>query len=251
MDRKVENINPYGSGGQKHDQVRRMFNNIAPAYDSMNTMMSFGLDRRWRDTLVDAVAGSESARILDIATGTGDIAIAMARAIPGASVTGIDLSEGMVALGRRKVADAGLDTRVTLTTGDALALPFDDDAFDAVTVAYGVRNFEHLDRGYAEMLRVLRPGGRLFVLELTTPQNILLRPGYAIYTRAVIPVLGRLMSGDYHAYSYLLRSIRAVPMRRAMCSVITGAGFADAAFSSLFPGVCALYTATKPVTSNN
>ena len=248
MSEKVESINPYGDGGDKHSQVRRMFNSIAPAYDNMNRMMTFGLDRGWRRKAVRTVADSHPARVLDIATGTGDLAIAMARATQadGTHITGIDLSEEMVDIGRNKVKAAALTERIDMTTGDALHLPYGDNTFDAVTVAYGVRNFEHIDRGYAEMMRVLRPGGMLCVLELTPPSSALVKPFYHMYTRWVIPLVGRLMSRDSRAYAYLPESIRAVPARQDMLRLMQGAGFTDTRYRSLTMGVCAIYTARKP-----
>ena len=246
MNSKVEEINPYSVGGHKHEQVREMFDNIAPAYDVMNRMMTLGIDRRWRRKAVKTVAATHPGAILDIATGTGDLAILLARAVPAATVTGVDLSEGMLEVGRRKAGKAGLGDRITFRSADALALPFPDNSFDAITVAYGVRNFEHLDRGYAEMLRVLRPGGLLCVLELSVPASPLVKPFYAAYTRGVIPLVGRLVSKDTAAYSYLPRSIRAVPARAQMTRLITDAGFADAAYHSQTLGVCTMYTARKP-----
>lgn len=244
----VEHINPYSSDDEaKHSQVRRMFDSIAPAYDTMNRLMSLGMDRGWRRKTVSCVAGDKPVDILDIATGTGDLAIALAKACPQARVTGLDLSEGMVSIGRRKVADARLDNRVSLQTGDALAMPFDDASFDVITVAFGVRNFEHLADGYTEMLRVLRPGGLLCVLELTPPASPLIKPLYSIYTRGVIPLLGRILSGDASAYTYLPRSIAAVPARADMSAIMARAGYVNAAFRSFFPGVCALYTARRLV----
>ena len=157
MEIKAEKITPYGSNDPKSRQVEAMFDNIAPAYDFMNRAMTFGVDRSWRRKVVRAIAADSPAALLDVATGTGDMALQLARAIPGCRITGVDLSEGMLSVGRRKIQEAGLANRITLTKGDCLALPFPDDTFDAVTVAFGVRNFEHLDRGYAEMARVLRP----------------------------------------------------------------------------------------------
>ena len=245
MSEKVESINPYSQNGPKGEAVRRMFNSIAPAYDLMNRLMSLGLDRVWRRRLVREVSAVGPVRILDVATGTGDVAIDMARAVPGAVITGIDLSEGMIDIGRKKIEAAGLARRISLQCGDALALPFDDAAFDVVTVAYGVRNFADLHAGYAEMARVLRPGGKLIVLELTTPRSWFMRPLYALYTRIAVPLVGLLISRDSDAYSYLPRSIRAVPAREAMTAIMDGPMLHNARYASLFPGVCAVYTATR------
>ncbi len=243
---KVEKITPYAGDDAKHNQVRRMFDSIAPAYDTMNRLMTLGIDRCWRRKTVAEAVGGHPSRILDIATGTGDLAIALARAAGDATVSGVDLSEGMIEVGRHKVAEAGLADRISLSVADALELPFDNDSFNVITVAFGVRNFEHLAEGYAEMLRVLRPGGRLCVLELTPPSSALVKPFYAAYTRGVIPLVGKLVSGDSDAYTYLPRSIAAVPARAAMTALITGAGFSNAAYRPFTFGVCTLYTATKP-----
>lgn len=244
---KVENIKPYATDGRsKGEEVADMFDNIAPAYDRMNRLMTFGLDRVWLKSFVSGIAAQAPAEILDIATGTADVAISMARRLPEARITGVDLSEGMVAIGRKKVAEKQLDSRIVLQVADALALPFDDASFDSVTVAYGVRNFEHLDRGYAEMLRVLRHGGKLHVLELSVPRSPIMRPFYGLYTRTIVPALGRMMSKDSRAYSYLPESIRAVPARDDMTALMAQAGFTDTRWRSMFPGTVVIYTATKP-----
>lgn len=246
MDVRAEHIKPYDEQRAKTVQVREMFDSIAPAYDWMNRAMTFGVDKMWRRCAVNIISKDNPKRIIDIATGTGDLAIAIARRIPSARITGLDLSEGMVAIGQRKVGEAGLSSRINLMTGDCLAMPFDDASADAITVAYGVRNFEHLDRGYAEMLRVLRPGGLLCVVELSTPVNPLVKPFYKFYTKAVIPVLGRMVSKDTRAYSYLPESIAAVPQGDDMLRLIRDAGFSDTAFRRLTFGVCTIYTARRP-----
>lgn len=246
-DAACEQVNPYGTADSRHkgEQVREMFDNIAPAYDFMNRAMTFGIDRSWRRLAVRRVAALDPSALLDVATGTADMAIALAEAAPRCEVTGIDLSEGMLAVGRRKVADAGLEGRVRLEAADCLALPFADASFDVVTVAYGVRNFENLEQGYREMHRVLRPGGTLIVLELSTPVNPLVRPFYHLYTRAVIPVVGRMVAGDSRAYSYLPESIAAVPQGDVMTALMLRAGFESARCERLTLGVCSLYTAVK------
>lgn len=246
MGEGAEKIMPYsGDGRDKGSQVREMFDNIAPAYDFMNRAMTFGIDRLWRAKAVGMIGKSRPGTILDVATGTADLAIQMARHILGAKVTGIDLSEGMVALGRKKVEKAGLVERISLTTGDCLALPFGDGEFDCVTVAYGVRNFERLLDGYREMLRVLRPGGLLCVIELSTPTSPMVKPLYNLYTRHIIPAVGRLVSDDTRAYTYLPESIAAVAQGEEMTSLITEAGFTDARFVPLTFGTCTIYTAKK------
>ncbi len=246
MEVKAEHIKPYDGERAKTEQVREMFDSIAPAYDWMNRAMTFGVDRNWRRLMVERIAALHPGHILDIATGTGDLAISLAKRIPAAKVQGIDLSEGMIAIGRRKVSEAGLADRVTLTCGDSLALPLPDASVDVVTVAFGVRNFEHLDRGYAEMFRVLRPGGRLYVLELSTPVNPIVKPFYRLYTRCLIPVVGRMVSKDNRAYSYLPESIAAVPQGNDMLRLISEAGFSAPSFRRMTFGVCTLYQAVRP-----
>lgn len=245
---EVEHITPYGVAGddrQKSEQVRQMFDSIAPAYDRMNRMMSLGLDRRWRKKCVRIVKNLDPADVLDLAAGTGDLTIAMAKAVPTAKVTGGDLSEGMIEVGLKKIERAGLADRTTLRVADALNLPFEDNTFDVVTIAFGVRNFQDLARGYSEMARVLRPGGTLVVLELTPPASFIVKPFYHIYTRGIIPVVGRMVSKDRRAYSYLPESIAAVPARDNMTRLMTQAGFADATWKGLSFGVATIYTARK------
>ena len=247
MAENPENVKPYDSKRPKHEQVEEMFDSIAPAYDFMNRAMTLGIDKLWRRKAVRMVAARSPRRLLDVATGTADLAISLARRIPGLEVTGIDLSEEMLAVGRRKVERAGLEGRVSLTKADCLALPFPDASFDCVTVAYGVRNFEHLDRGYAEMARVLRPGGLLCVVELSVPASRLVLPLYRFYTRAVIPAVGRLVSGDSSAYTYLPQSVAAMPQGERMLALMREAGLESPRLLPLTFGVCTIYTACRGV----
>ena len=241
---QVEKINPStGDSRHKSEQVREMFDAIAPAYDFMNRAMTFGIDRLWRRRAVRLMRDIPHGDVLDIATGTGDLAILMAERLDGSHVTGVDLSEGMIEIGRRKVAERGLDGRISLTTGDCLALPFPDNSFDCITCAYGVRNFENLAAGYKEMERVLRPGGLLVVLELSTPPSPVVKPFYSLYTRFLIPTVGRMVSKDTRAYSYLPESIAAVPQREEMCRVMRDAGLTNCRYIPLTFGTCTIYTA--------
>jgi demethylmenaquinone methyltransferase/2-methoxy-6-polyprenyl-1,4-benzoquinol methylase len=242
----VERITPYGDGsGDKTRQVREMFDSIAPAYDFMNRAMTMGIDRLWRHKAVRLLRDCQHDDILDIATGTGDLAIKLARELDPIAVTGVDLSEGMIEIGRAKVAKEGLQEVVTLGIGDCLLLPFTDASFDAVTCAYGVRNFADLLAGYREMHRVLRPGGRAVILELSTPTSPMVRPLYNFYTRHVIPTVGRLVSKDVRAYSYLPESIAAVPQGDAMTAIMLEAGFSQARAIPLTMGVCTIYEAVS------
>lgn len=249
---KVEDITPYGHDTCKHEQVQQMFDNIAVSYDRLNAMMTFGMHRRWLRSLVSEAAGTSPMHVLDIATGTGDVALALARRIPKAHIKGIDLSQGMLDVAAAKICREPSDIagRITLKCGDALALPYGDNTFDVVTVAYGVRNFDDLARGYSEMHRVLRPGGKLFVLELSTPPSALVRLPYKLYVRCAIPSMGRMVSKDSRAYSYLPESVAAVPARKDMCRLMEQAGMIEARWRGFFLGVCTLYSAIKPNRSN-
>lgn len=242
----AEEINPYDNNRGKTEQVREMFDNIAPAYDLMNRAMSLGLDRSWRRKAVKMVAATRPHAIVDIATGTGDFALSLARAIPDANVTGLDLSKGMVEIGRRKVAEANMTDRISMLVGDCLASPLPEACADAVTVAFGVRNFARLADGYRAMFRMLRPGGLLCVIELSTPTSPLVKPFYKLYTRGFIPLMGRLVSKDRRAYSYLPESIAAVQQGDAMLALMRGAGFEQTEFHRLTLGVCTIYTAIRP-----
>lgn len=245
MAQSPEQIKPYDNTRSKTAQVEQMFNSIAPAYDFMNRAMTLGIDRLWRRKAVGMVAATGPVHILDVATGTGDLAVELCRRIPAASVTGVDLSEEMLRIGREKMEKEGLTSRVILRKADCLDLPFPDGTFDAVTVAYGVRNFEHLDQGYAEMARVLKPGGMLCVIELAVPTSKLVRPFYNMYTRHIIPAVGRMVSSDSRAYTYLPESIAAMPQGPRMLALMEGAGLTQAHLTPLTFGVCAIYTANK------
>ncbi len=243
MEVKVEKLTPYGNDRAKAEQIRDMFDSIAPAYDFMNRAMTFGLDKSWRRKAVRIVRGENPRRILDLATGTGDFAISLARKNPGAKVTGVDLSERMLDIGRKKVESAGMADSVDLVAGDCMALPFEDGRFDCVTVAFGVRNFENLLEGYRQMFRMLRPGGLLCVLELATPASPVILPFYKFYACRVIPAIGRVVSKDRRAYEYLPESIAAVPQGGEMLSLISQAGFSECRHRALTLGVCSIYTA--------
>ena len=243
---RVEQVTPYGTHETaKTEQVRQMFDSIAPAYDFMNRAMTFGIDIWWRRLAVKRLKRIRPTRILDVATGTGDFAIQLYQSLHPDHITGIDLSQGMLDEAVRKVKEKGLEGAITFEQGDCMALPMNDDAFDAVTVAFGVRNFEHLQQGYHEMARVLKPGGMLCVLELSTPTNRLIRWFYDLYTLHIIPWLGSLKSGDRSAYRYLPTSIAAVPQGDDMLQLMRNAGLKDARFKRLTLGVCTIYTAVK------
>ena len=238
---KVEEIKPYNGEGGKAKQVEEMFDSIAPAYDFMNRAMTLGIDRWWRRVAVRMVGKTHPQHILDVATGTGDFAIDLYRKLQPQQVIGIDLSQGMLDVAREKIARRGLSDAITVQQGDCLTLPFEDGSFDAVTVAFGVRNFEHLLQGYKEMHRVLEPDGILCVVELSTPRNRVVRWFYDLYTLHIIPWMGSLKSGDRSAYRYLPQSIAAVPQGDDMLAIMREAGFTNCKVKRLTLGTCSIY----------
>lgn len=249
MGADCENITPYGEDGRdKTQQVQAMFDSIAPAYDWMNRAMTLGLDKLWRRTAVNILRRSPRPinDILDVATGTGDLALEMAARLDPNSVVGIDLSEKMLEIGRRKASASSQGDVVKFETGDCLQLPFPDESFDAVTVAFGVRNFENLALGYSEIARVLRPGGIVLVLELSTPTSKIIRPLYDLYAGKVIPSVGKTVSKDSRAYTYLPESIAAVPQGDEMLALMRGAGLEETECRRLTFGVCSIYTGRRP-----
>lgn len=241
----VENVKPYNTDEGKREQVARAFDVLAHRYDRLNRVLSLGLDLGWRRRALRTLRDAPPARLLDVATGTGDFAVLAARLLPQTSVTGVDLSEGMLAIGREKVAAAGLSNRVTLQAGDALALDLPDAAFDAATAAFGVRNFENLAAGFREIRRVLKPGGRFVVLELSEPQAFPLRGLHRFYLRRWIPFAGRLLTGHAEEYAYLPASIEQVPQGEAMLALLRGAGFADCRCARYTFGICSCYTGER------
>ncbi len=244
MDYPQEHVKPYGQEGRKVEQVERMFDHIAPAYDRLNHTLSMGIDRWWRRHALRWLKPFRPQQMMDVATGTGDFAILACRMLQPQSLVGTDISEGMMQVGREKVARVGLSDRISFRREDCEALSFADGMFDAVTVAFGIRNFEHLDRGLEEMCRVLRPGGHLVILELSTPDRFPMKQLYRLYSR-MIPLVGRLISHDSSAYTYLPQSIRAFPQGEVMQQSIRRAGFSEVEFKRLTFGICTLYMATK------
>lgn len=244
--KQVEQVTPYNdSTSAKTEQVRQMFDSIAPAYDFMNRAMTMGIDIWWRRLAVKRLKRIRPTSILDVATGTGDFAIQLHNTLHPQHITGVDLSQGMLDEAVRKVKQKGLDGAITFEQGDCMALRMKDETFDAVTVAFGVRNFEHLQQGYREMARVLKPGGMLCVLELSTPTHPLIRWFYDLYTLHIIPWLGSLKSGDKSAYRYLPQSIAAVPQGDDMLQLMRNAGLREATFKRLTLGVCTIYIGIK------
>ncbi len=240
-----EQVKPYSQTGEKGQQVEQMFDNIAPTYDQLNHRLSWDIDKRWRRKAIQQLAPYNPQRMLDIATGTGDFAILAAQMLRPQQLIGVDISEGMMEVGRKKVAEKKLDGIISFAKEDCLALSYDDNAFDAVTAAFGIRNFADLDKGLHEMCRVLKKDGHLCIVELTTPVSFPMKQLFKIYSHTILPVYGRLISKDTSAYSYLTRSIEAFPQGERMMTILKNAGFREARFQRLTFGICTMYFATK------
>lgn len=242
---KAEEVKPYDQDAAKTGQVREMFNSIAPAYDVMNRMMTMGIDTIWRRKAVDMLRDYNPRRILDVATGTGDLAFLIDQRLKPDTLLGIDLSEGMLSVAREKAAERGVADRVSFAIEDCLSLSLPDNSYDAITVAYGVRNFENLKQGFAEMYRVLSPGGVLCVIELSTPEHFPFRQLYKFYTYTIIPLVGRIISRDKQAYSYLPRSVAAVAQGEEMLDIFRSVGFKNCRLRRLTFGACTIYLGEK------
>ena len=241
---RQEEINPYHDG-EKAQQVEQMFDNIAPTYDTLNHRLSWDIDRGWRKKAIRQLAPHKPQTILDVATGTGDFAILSAQMLKPQTLIGADISEGMMEIGRQKVKRLGLDGTISFAKEDCLQLSYEDNTFDAVTAAFGIRNFADLDKGLREMCRVLKPGGHLSIVELTTPVSFPMKQLFHLYSHTFLPVYGRLISKDSSAYTYLTKTIEAFPQGERMMDILKKAGFRDAAFRRLTFGISTLYTATK------
>jgi demethylmenaquinone methyltransferase/2-methoxy-6-polyprenyl-1,4-benzoquinol methylase len=228
----------------KKKQVAQMFNSIAKRYDFLNHFLSAGIDIYWRKQAVKLLEKSKPQLILDIATGTGDFALETLRLKPK-QVIGIDISEGMLEVGREKISKRGLNHLVQLQLGDSENIQFPDNHFDAITVAFGVRNFENLEKGLAEMLRVLKPGGRVVILEFSKPQQFPMKQGYNFYFKHILPVFGKMISKDNAAYTYLPESVQAFPDGNDFLAIFQKKGFKHTEWQSLTFGISSIYTGLK------
>ena len=240
-----ETIKPYNAGEGKAQQVEQMFDNIAPTYDRLNHRLSWNIDKGWRRKAIQQLKPHAPKRLLDVATGTGDFAIQACQMLDDVYITGIDISEGMMEVGRKKVSQLKLSERIAFEREDCKRLSYPDDTFDAVTAAFGIRNFDNLDKGLAEMCRVLRKGGVLSIVELTSPVSFPMRQLFHVYAHTVLPVYGRLISRDNSAYSYLTKTIEAFPQGERMVGILLKAGFSEASFRRLTFGICTMYFAIK------
>lgn len=240
-----EKIKPYDGNGEKSKLVEDMFDNIAPTYDTLNHRLSWNIDKGWRKKAIRQLLPYRPQTLLDIATGTGDFAIQAARMLTPESLIGADISEGMMDIGRQKVKREGLDKVITFKKEDCLNLSFEDETFDAVTAAFGIRNFQDLDQGLREICRVLKNGGHLSIVELTTPVSFPMKQLFRIYSHTVLPIYGKLISKDNSAYSYLTSTIEAFPQGEQMMEIFRKAGFREASFRRLTFGICTMYFAEK------
>ena len=241
----TKNITPYkNSKSGKKQQITKMFDTIAGEYDSLNRVISFGIDIKWRNKVVDVVKEKKPNNILDIATGTGDLAINLANS--GAKeIVGLDISRGMLEIGKEKIRLKQLSDVINMQIGDSENLNFSNDSFDAVTVAFGVRNFETLEKGLKEIFRVLKPGGIFIVLETSVPKKIPFRQGYFIYTKLLLPLIGILFSRDKKAYSYLSNSAAKFPCGEAFNNILRKVGFINVTDQPQTFGVATIYKASK------
>ena len=246
---KVEEINPYSRDEEKGKQVEQMFDSISRRYDFMNMAMSLGQHKSWRNralkAAVNQLTDDRNPKVLDIATGTGDVAFKLHSLLPQSLITGIDLSESMLDVAREKLKKLPVKEQelIAFGKGDSLSMPFHDNEFDLVTVAYGVRNFSDLRKGINEMRRVLSLGGILCIIELSTPTGFIAKPLYKLYSGKIIPWMGKKVTGDNRAYSYLPESIAACPQRDAMAALLYAEGFSHVEWHSLSFGALTYYIA--------
>lgn len=240
-----QQVKPYDAKGSKKGQVSKMFDNIAPYYDFLNHFLSLGIDNLWRKKAVAQLKGTDARLILDVATGTGDLAFEINKQLKPDRVVGVDISEEMLAFGRKKVAKRGLTDKISLQTGDSEHLPFADASFDAVTAAFGVRNFENLEKGLAEMRRVLKPNGTLVVLEFSRPRVFPFKQLFNFYFKNILPMVGRFTSKDKRAYSYLYESVQAFPDGADFVKVLEKLDYKSSQCIPLSLGICSIYIGKK------
>ena len=230
----------------KKEKVREMFDNIAPSYDKLNHVLSMNVDKLWRRHALKEIVDGTSQRILDVACGTGDSTVSIAKAVTeGSEVIGVDISEGMMALVKGKAEKAGVANRISLQVADGEALPYEEGAFDRVTCAFGIRNFEHKEKGLSEFLRVLKPGGRAVILELSVPQNRLVRWAYDLYFLHILPRIGGAVSGDKSAYRYLPASVHHFPAPKEFCRMMEAAGFRAVRCRTFTFGLCRMFVGER------
>lgn len=241
----MSTVKPYSDSDlTKKQQVEQMFDNISGKYDLLNRILSMGIDQSWRKKVVKSVQNARPETILDIATGTGDLAIAMAKATD-AKITGFDLSAGMLEVGRKKVKEESLENRIEMIQGDAENMPFEDNSFDVITVAFGVRNFENLGKGLDDIYRVLKPGGKFIILEFSQPEAVPMKQLYSFYSRYILPRIGKKISKDQSAYTYLPDSVKAFPHGEEMKKILKNSNFVEPFDKKLTFGIASIYESLK------
>lgn len=245
MTYKQEQITPYNNGQEKSKQVETMFDTIAHSYDLLNHRLSLGIDYIWRNTAIRQLKPFKPAVILDVATGTGDFAIKSAKELSPKKVIGIDISEGMMRIGQEKVKSEGLDKIISFDKENCENLSYEDNTFDAIITAFGIRNFQNLDTSLKEMCRVLKKGGHVSILELSQPVRFPMKQLFWIYSHTILPIYGKIVSKDKNAYRYLTTTIEAFPQGEVMVGILKKAGFTEAKFKRLTFGICTCYFATK------
>ena len=240
-----KNITPYKESSlSKKEQVTQMFDTISGNYDGLNRVISFDIDVKWRKKVLQIVKASNPKTILDIATGTGDLAILMAET-KAEKIIGLDISVGMLEVGKQKIASKKLSQKIEMMVGDSEKMPFEDNTFDAITVAFGIRNFENLEKGLAEILRVLKPNGTFVILETSNPTKFPFKQGYVFYTKNILPLIGKLFSKDNVAYGYLSESAAVFPFGEALNSILKKTGFINVVDMPQTFGVATIYSASK------
>lgn len=241
----MSTVKPYSDSDlSKKQQVEQMFDNISGKYDLLNRILSMGIDVSWRKKVVKSVKKENPKTILDIATGTGDLAIAMGKATD-AKITGFDLSAGMLEVGRKKVEEQNLQNRIEMIQGDAENMPFEDNSFDVITVAFGVRNFENLEKGLNDIYRVLKPGGKFIILEFSQPESFPMKQLYSFYSGTVLPKIGKKISKDQSAYTYLPDSVQAFPYGEEMKKILKKSKFVEPYDKKLTFGIASIYESKK------
>ena len=239
-------VKPYEAKGSKKTQVSNMFDNIAPYYDLLNRVLSLGIDKIWRKKAIKLLQADQPKVVLDVATGTADLALETVKRINGVEkIIGVDISVEMLAIGREKIAKKNLQQVITLEEGDSENLPFQDNTFDAITVAFGVRNFENLEKGLAEMFRVLKPGGKVVVLEFSRPTIFPFKQLFNFYFKYILPFIGKMTSKDPKAYKYLYESVQAFPDGNKFVDILKKLGYQSTQFIPLSLGICSIYLGKK------
>jgi len=240
-----DTVKPYNTEGEKKSQVKTMFDRIAPYYDLLNRLLTLRIDVLWRNKAISKLKDFQTDKILDIATGTADLAINMAKSLNCTQVIGLDISPNMLAIGDKKITSRNLNHKISLTLGDSESLNFEDNSFDLTTSSFGVRNFENLTKGLSEMFRVTKDGGKIMVLEFSRPRAFLIKTLFSIYFKYVLPVIGRLTSKDPRAYQYLYESVQAFPDYERFIEVLHNVGYKKGEFHPLTFGICTIYIAEK------